>query len=71
MKIVVSNDSYKECLSAGEVAKTIAAALRERWPDAEVLELPLADGGEGTLNILVAALGASVRSTTVHDPLGR
>ncbi len=71
MKIVVSNDSYKECLSAGEVANTIGAALRERWPDAEVLELPLADGGEGTLDILTRALGASVRLTTVHDPLGR
>ena len=71
MKIVVSNDSYKECLSAGEVAKTIGAALRERWPDAEVLELPLADGGEGTLDILAGALGASMYTATVHDPLSR
>ena len=71
MKIVIAPDSFKECLSSPEVAAAIAAAARERWPGAEVVELPLADGGEGTLDVLSAALGAQIRETTVSDPLGR
>lgn len=49
----------------------MAAAVREASPEAVVMELPLADGGEGTLDVLAAALGAQVHSETVSDPLGR
>lgn len=49
----------------------MAAGARARWPEAQVVELPLADGGEGTLDILAKALGAGPMTTTVHDPLGR
>ena len=62
MKIVVAPDSFKECLSAREVARVLADALQER---------PLADGGEGTLDVLAAAMGATLIPVTVHDPLGR
>lgn len=71
MKIVVAPDSFKECLSASLVAKTIAQAIRELRPDDMVVELPLADGGEGTLSILVQPMKARVEIIPVHDPLGR
>ena len=71
MKIVVAPDSFKECLPASRVAAVRAAAVREACPGAEVLALPLADGGEGTLDVLAAALGAQVHTVTVQDPLGR
>ena len=71
MKIVVAPDSFKECLAASDVAGALASALDQLRPGWEVLSLPLADGGEGTLAVLAKALGASVLSARVHDPLGR
>ena len=69
MRIVIAPDSFKECLPARQVAEAIAEAARERWPEAEVVELPLADGGEGTLDVL--ADGATIRTVQVSDPPGR
>lgn len=71
MKIVIAPDSYKECMSSQQVAAVLSAAVHERWPDAEVVEMPLADGGEGTLEILTQALHATEFTARVHDPLGR
>ena len=71
MKIVIAPDSYKECLSSDEVASAMAFAVRELCPDAEVLEIPLADGGEGTLAVLARALGADIFNAEVPDPIGR
>ena len=71
MKIVIAPDSFKECLSAREVARALADAVHARFPSAEVLQIPLADGGEGTLDVLAAAWGASLIPVTVHDPMGR
>ncbi len=70
-KILLAPDSFKECLSSPEVAATLAAAIRERHPQTEIVEMPLADGGEGTLDVLAKALGADIRETLVSDPLGR
>ena len=58
MKVVVAPDSYKECLTAQEVAAAIATGVRRMYPEAEVIEKPLADGGEGTLSVLAPAMGA-------------
>lgn len=71
MKIIVAPDSYKECLSSHDVAGTIAAAVRSQLPDSTVVEMPLADGGEGTLQVLDAALGGIMHTVEVEDPLGR
>lgn len=71
MKILIAPDSFKGCLPAREVAAVLGAAVRERHPDWEVVELPLADGGEGTLDVLVAALRGEIRTAQVSDPLGR
>ena len=71
MKLILAPDSFKGCLPAREVAAVLGAAVRERHPDWVVVELPLADGGEGTLDVLVAALGGEVRTAQVSDPLCR
>lgn len=71
MKIVVAPDSFKECMPASRVAAVMSAAARERWPEAEVVAIPLADGGEGTLDILAKPLQARIQTVTVQDPLGR
>ena len=71
MKIVIAPDSFKECMSSPQVAAAMGVAVRERWPEAEVVELPLADGGEGTLEALATAMNAAPMTAPVHDPLGR
>jgi glycerate kinase len=62
-------DSFKGTMSAAEVAAAMAAGLRGAGLAAD--ELPLADGGEGTLDVLVGALGGDVRTAQASDPLGR
>ena len=66
---LVAPDSFKGTFSAPEVAAAIAAGLRGAGREAR--ELPVADGGEGTMDVLVHALGGEVRTATVSDPLGR
>ncbi len=66
---LVAPDSFKGTFSAREVAAAIAAGLRSA--DREAVELPVADGGEGTMEVLVSALGGELRTATVSDPLGR
>jgi glycerate kinase len=66
---LVAPDSFKGTFSAREVAAAVAAGLRSAGREAH--ELPVADGGEGTMDVLVAALGGEVRAVTVADPLGR
>jgi glycerate 2-kinase len=71
MKIVIAPDSYKESLSAAEVADIIEAGMREVFPAAEYVKLPVADGGEGTVDAMVDAFQGRRLSVTVTDPLGR
>lgn len=71
MKVVVAPDSFKGSLSAPQAAAAIARGVRRAMPDAEILEVPLADGGEGTVEALVAATGGAFVETDAHDPLGR
>ena len=70
MKIVIAPDSYKESLSALDVAKAIESGFREIFPDAEYIKLPVADGGEGTVEAMVAATGGRVVKVEVTGPLG-
>ena len=68
-QVLVAPDSFKGTLTAAEVAAAVAAGLRDGGVDA--VELPVADGGEGTMDALLAALGGERRTVTVSDPLGR
>ena len=69
LPVLVAPDSFKGTFSAREVAAAIAEGLRESGR--EVRELPVADGGEGTMDVIVSALGGEVRTVTASDPLGR
>jgi len=69
MPALVAPDSFKGTFSAREVAGAVAEGLRSAGRAAE--ELPVADGGEGTMDVLVSALGGELRALTVSDPLGR
>ncbi|MEZ8771773.1 glycerate kinase [Vibrio sp. 10N.247.310.17] len=70
MKIVIAPDSFKESLSAVSVAACIEKGFREIFPDAEFVTLPLADGGEGTVDVLLQGLAGQKRTNKVQGPLG-
>jgi glycerate 2-kinase len=70
MKIVIAPDSFKESLTSVEVAAEIEAGFREILPDAEYVKVPIADGGEGTVEALMAATGGRVLQQQVTGPLG-
>lgn len=70
MKLVIAPDSFKESLSAPEVAVAIARGWRQVFPDAEILLRPMADGGEGTVGAVLAAVGGERREQQVRGPLG-
>lgn len=70
MKIVIAPDSYKESLSALEVATAIEQGFREIFPSAQYVKLPVADGGEGTVEAMVAATGGRIVHVPVTGPLG-
>src|SRR5205823_347640 len=71
MRILIAPDKFKGALNAREVAESIAAGLREVLPDAEMDVAPMADGGEGTAEVISDALGGSWLKCKAHDPLGR
>ncbi|AOM42107.1 glycerate kinase [Xenorhabdus hominickii] len=70
MKIVIAPDSFKESLSALQVAQAIEQGFQEIFPHADYIKLPMADGGEGTVESLVVATGGKRISCIVTDPLG-
>jgi len=69
LPVLVAPDSFKGTFSAREVAHAIAEGLRSAGREAE--EVPVADGGEGTMDVLMATLGGELRTLTVSDTLGR
>jgi glycerate kinase len=70
MKVIVAPNSFKGSVSATRAAAAIARGVREAIPDATVIEIPLADGGEGTAEALVTANNGSYRWVNVEGPLG-
>jgi glycerate 2-kinase len=70
MKIVVAPDSFKGSMTAREAAEAIATGLRRVYPDAEYVLIPMADGGEGSVQSLVDATGGRLVTAAVTDPLG-
>ncbi|WP_195847244.1 glycerate kinase, partial [Bordetella pertussis] len=61
MKIVIAPDSFKESLSAPDAAAAIARGVRQACPGAHTLCIPMADGGEGTVQAVLAATGGQWR----------
>lgn len=70
-RIVCVPDSFKGSASAAEAAAALARGARQVYPSAEIIELPFADGGEGTLEALLAAWGRPAETVEVCDALGR
>jgi glycerate kinase len=66
----VAPNSFKGSLSASEAASAIARGVRQVFPDAEIVEVPVADGGEGTVEALVSAHHGAYRTAEVEGPLG-
>lgn len=71
MKVLLCPDSFKDALGAEEAAKAMAQGIQRAAPNAITQLCPLADGGEGSLDALIAATHAERRTLTVQDALGR
>ena len=71
MKIIVAIDSFKGCLTSKESNRAAAEGVRSHWPDAEVVQVPVSDGGEGFMESFHAAIGGELVELTVRDPLMR
>ncbi|MGQ8816231.1 glycerate kinase [Serratia sp. NA_13] len=70
-KVVIAPDSFKESLSAMEVAEAIERGFRQIYPQVQYVKLPMADGGEGTVDSMVAATGGEIVRVEVTGPLGQ
>ena len=71
MKIVIASDSYKGSNTSLKVAGLIEEGAKVVFPDAEFVKIPIADGGEGTVEALVSGLGGEIVTVKAEDPLGR
>ncbi|RSX50011.1 glycerate kinase [Bifidobacterium callimiconis] len=71
MKFVIAPDSFKGCMTAKQAAEAMRTGLRRVFPDAEYVMVPMADGGEGTVQSLVDATGGTLHQARVLDPLQR
>jgi glycerate kinase len=69
MRLLLAPDAFKGCLSAAEVCGALAEGIRRVLPEARIRAIPLADGGEGTTEALVAATGGWLQTVTVTGPL--
>ena len=71
MKIIIAPQEFKESLTGIQIARAMREGVLRVWPDADAQLVPVADGGDGTLQSLVDASGGEIMTATVDDPLGR
>jgi glycerate kinase len=71
MNILIAPDSFKDCLTSKKVGQNIEKGIRRIMPGANIKILPMADGGEGTVEALVDATDGTIIKVDVHDPLMR
>ncbi|MBQ9654448.1 MAG: glycerate kinase [Prevotella sp.] len=71
MKVVIAIDSFKGCLTSTEANMAAAEGVRRACPDADIVQLPVSDGGEGFLEAFTTVVGGQVVETVVRDPLMR
>ena len=69
MKMLFASDSFKGSLTAVEICDLLQEAAADIFPDAETVSLPIADGGEGTVDALLCAMGGKRMTTRVTGPL--
>lgn len=70
MKFVIAPDSYKGCMRSIEICEKLEAGIRAVLPDAEVIKMPMADGGEGTVEAVVYSTGGKFHKVQAAGPLG-
>jgi glycerate kinase len=70
-KVILAPDSFKGTLSAQEVCDVMERAIRARYPEAEIIAIPVADGGEGSVDCFLAALGGEKKFVTVQGVFGK
>ena len=70
MKIIIAPQGFKGNLTALEVSRAISRGIKQVTPDAVNVIVPMADGGEGTMQALVDAIGGNIISVEVTDPIG-
>src|SRR5437667_1803888 len=70
MRILLAPQALKGSLTAAETAQALAEGVRAVLPNAQITQLPIADGGEGTVEAMVAATGGTIIPVTVTGPLG-
>lgn len=71
MRVLIAPDKFKGSLTSREAAAHIAAGWRDAWPECEISEHPVADGGDGSLAAVEAALGGEPVETSARDARGR
>ncbi len=71
MKVIIAIDSFKGCLTSKEANGAAAEGIRRVYPDAEIVEVPVSDGGEGYMEAFHAAIGGRLVEVAVRDPLMR
>ena len=71
MRVILAPDKFRGSLTARQVTNAMEEGVRQVWPDAELVALPLADGGEGTAQVLTEATSGTWHTVVVSDPLGR
>jgi len=70
-KVIIAPDSFKGALSAREASDIIASAVSEKFPDCEIVKMPIADGGEGSVDAVLTAVGGEIFETDVLSPDNR
>ncbi|GMM18897.1 glycerate kinase [Lactobacillus amylovorus subsp. amylovorus] len=70
MKFVLAPDSFKESITAKEVCQAMENGIRKVLPDAKIISVPMADGGEGTMDSLIDATNGQKYAVKVTEPLG-
>ena len=71
VKVVIAIDSFKGCMTSAEADRAAAEGIKDVHPDAEIVQVPVSDGGEGFLEAFHAAIGGELVEVTVRDPLMR
>ena len=71
MKVVLAIDSFKGCMTSREANKAAAEGIRRVYPEAEIVKVPVSDGGEGYMEAFHAAIGGRLEEVAVRDPLMR
>ena len=70
-RVIIAPDSFKGTLSALEVCETVGNEIKKKYPDTKIIPIPVADGGEGTVEAFLCAMGGEKLCCRAHSPLGR